>query len=1007
MSYAGLHGGGGGSSTVITGVAPTDAALGPELITNGTFTTDLSSWTVGANWAWSAATALHTAGATATIAQNISVITGEEYLVQYSITGAIAGLLAVSVDGVTITSYNTIETDVPGSYYATFVATSTGSVPLTFTPTSAFNAALDSVSVKRVTPTANAIFTIRDSAASAIAVFRGSGALHNLGIGLDSLKNNTSGYDNVGVGRNVLSKNVTGFENVAFGSSALAANGAGYADTAIGFNSLLSNTSGFSNTAVGADTLRSNTGGAYNTVLGHGSMYKNTLGFSNIAIGLNALYENLTGNYSIAIGSNALGKSLLGQNISIGIDSMPDNTTGIYNIALGQYALFKNTIGSNNCAYGIQSMYENTDGLDNTAYGYQSLNSSVSADNVTAIGSQALGYQTAGDNNVAVGFFAGVTETLLNRNLTGANNTWIGTESGPGNTTQLTNSIAVGYRSHPTASNMAHWGNSSITQNYMYGALNLPSYTTKRVLYIGTSGLVSENSKFLFDPLSGREELILGPYDLNLSYTRALMSWGYTDTTVGFQPPPPTSLSAVINTGDGQGNWSTTIYYKIYSYITINGQRLYSQTPGTVTIPYTTTDSGTITFTAAAGVDGYRVWVSTDNVIWTQAADADASPFNDNSGDIVYEADDIESGNPDMPTWEHRYTTYIGGANGRNMFSVYGGSGYFYRLGVNKDPLYKLDIQEDSLSTIAARIVRDGSTSLNDEAFQVVNLSGSASAGATIESGGPNQFGTLRMAGTRVSTSDYLGVFEFQDKASSGDKRVGMIIGKAGTASARGSMEFLTRNAASFQTSLSLTEDGYVGVGGIAATARLHLPAGTATANTAPLKFTSGIDLTAPVAGAMEFDGTRLSFSPSTTRKRIQLSDDVAPTNGQLMIGNGTDFTVASLTAGANITLTPGAGSLTIAASGGGSGNSVTTTLAFGASFTDKAQTVVTGQAWVTSTSEIVAQVRTPAGVDPDEMRLLDFEISISDFVVGTGFTVTLYSEPEARNDYEVMCIGV
>lgn len=96
----------------------------------------------------------------------------------------------------------------------------------------------------------------------------------------------------------------------------------------------------------------------------------------------------------------------------------------------------------------------------------------------------------------------------------------------------------------------------------------------------------------------------------------------------------------------------------------------------------------------------------------------------------------------------------------------------------------------------------------------------------------------------------------------------------------------------------------------------------------------------------------------------------------------------------------------TLSAPSGG-GNSVTVTLPFGASFTDKAQTVVTGQTWVAADSEIVPQVLTPSGVDPDEMRLLDFKAVISDLVAGTGFTVTLYSEPEAKGDYSVMCIGV
>ena len=41
-----------------------------------------------------------------------------------------------------------------------------------------------------------------------------------------------------------------------------------------------------------------------------------------------------------------------------------------------------------------------------------------------------------------------------------------------------------------------------------------------------------------------------------------------------------------------------------------------------------------------------------------------------------------------------------------------------------------------------------------------------------------------------------------------------------------------------------------------------------------------------------------------------------APTNGQLLIGNGTSYTLATLTAGTNISITNAAGSVTIAASG-------------------------------------------------------------------------------------------
>lgn len=101
-------------------------------------------------------------------------------------------------------------------------------------------------------------------------------------------------------------------------------------------------------------------------------------------------------------------------------------------------------------------------------------------------------------------------------------------------------------------------------------------------------------------------------------------------------------------------------------------------------------------------------------------------------------------------------------------------------------------------------------------------------------------------------------------------------------------------------------------------------------------------------------------------------------------------------------------GRITAAANGsGGGGNSVTVAVNFGGTFTDKAQTVVTGQAWVTAATEIVVSPLVPTGVDPDEMRLLDFRCYISDRVVGDGFTLTVYSEPEAKGSYDFSVIGV
>lgn len=89
----------------------------------------------------------------------------------------------------------------------------------------------------------------------------------------------------------------------------------------------------------------------------------------------------------------------------------------------------------------------------------------------------------------------------------------------------------------------------------------------------------------------------------------------------------------------------------------------------------------------------------------------------------------------------------------------------------------------------------------------------------------------------------------------------------------------------------NLRLDGSVAVGvATAPTARLHLGAGTASASTAPLKFTSGTNLTTGEAGAMEYNGTNLFFTRTgTTRENVFVGDDGASapsTNTSISIVN-------------------------------------------------------------------------------------------------------------------------
>lgn len=89
------------------------------------------------------------------------------------------------------------------------------------------------------------------------------------------------------------------------------------------------------------------------------------------------------------------------------------------------------------------------------------------------------------------------------------------------------------------------------------------------------------------------------------------------------------------------------------------------------------------------------------------------------------------------------------------------------------------------------------------------------------------------------------------------------------TAGAPLSWERWTGSGWAQQVILSRTAGGGLGVG-ITPTAKIHMAAGTATASTGPLKFTSGVNLTTPETGAMEYDGTNLFFTRTgTTRESV------------------------------------------------------------------------------------------------------------------------------------------
>lgn len=89
------------------------------------------------------------------------------------------------------------------------------------------------------------------------------------------------------------------------------------------------------------------------------------------------------------------------------------------------------------------------------------------------------------------------------------------------------------------------------------------------------------------------------------------------------------------------------------------------------------------------------------------------------------------------------------------------------------------------------------------------------------------------------------------------------------------------------------------------------------------------------------------------------------PADGQLLIGNGSGYTLSTLTAGANVTITNGAGSVTVSASGGGGGSSPSGSIvAFGGSVAPSGWLICDGSAVSRTTySALFAAIATNYGV--------------------------------------------
>ena len=352
-----------GKTTTITSVNST-ATLGTELVANGGFDSNLSSWTdSGASWSWSAGTALHTAGSISNLSQNVTVVNGSTYQVEVTVTGRTVGSIAVALGSVSVVDTG-VSTVFTASLSRTVVAGETGSVSLSIVPTIDFNGSIDNVSIKLVT-----LGSATVALSMGVLQIRGNAVLGCSSTGIDAQRSLTTGASNTATGTNAQRSLTTGASNTAAGRDAQYSLTTGANNTAAGANAQYSLTTGSSNTAAGASAQLGLTTGASNTATGasaqryladgatpatsaDNSTYVGALtkASANGVTNENVFGYNATGigSNTVCIGSSAITKCQVYGDIVLDKTVMAAGTTGAQTI--------NKTIGSVNFAAGATSL---------------------------------------------------------------------------------------------------------------------------------------------------------------------------------------------------------------------------------------------------------------------------------------------------------------------------------------------------------------------------------------------------------------------------------------------------------------------------------------------------------------------------------------------------------------------------------------------------------------------------------------------------------------------------
>lgn len=225
-----------------------------------------------------------------------------------------------------------------------------------------------------------------------------------------------------------------------------------------------------------------------------------------------------------------------------------------------------------------------------------------------------------------------------------------------------------------------------------------------------------------------------------------------------------------------------------------------------------------------------------------------------------------------------------------------------------------------------------------DNVFRIVDNSDTTKRAvfevSGIDTGTTRTYTFPNTAGTLALTSDLIGILKNNIGISGGTTIIGDTT--SGGNLTLSSTSHATKGKILFGTSAYDEVNNRLGIGIGSPTAQLHLSAGTATAGSAPLKFTAGTNLTTAEAGAVEYNGSELLFTPTgTLRSGVMMIDFTnrnmySPTlKGGTALTSGSRNFLSGYLAGQNLTV--GSDNVMIGHNAGyASSNSISNTIMIG-----------------------------------------------------------------------------